>query len=62
LALQINHINMKKKIALKGKLELNKFTVVELNNMNKIVGGVKDGPYTPEPTKNCGPPNGDDQI
>jgi hypothetical protein len=58
LALQINPINMKKKIASKRKLELNKFTVVELNNMNSILGG-KEGPRTPD-SVSCPPPNDSD--
>jgi hypothetical protein len=38
---------MKKKFQEKKKLELNKFTVLELDSMNKINAGKNDGPLTP---------------
>jgi hypothetical protein len=49
---------MKKKVLQKKKLEISKFTVCELNKMNKINGGkLGDGTQTPETTSNfCDPP------
>lgn len=56
---QINYINMKKKIGSKRKLELNKLTVLELNNMKTLVGG-KEGPQTPD-SFTCTPGGSDDR-